>query len=141
MYFFEDHTADIMIVVKSESLLNFFNDILLALWEIFINKNPEITEESCEKVVIEKNYKIEFSIGFENDEELIYNFLSKYVFFSEVNKFVMKKIESVDIRKDSAYFKAGGIILKKIVSYIKAPTYHNFEVDLKNYFFRGVLDV
>lgn len=139
-YYFEDHTADIMIVVDSNSLLNFFNDLLEALWQIFLSKNED--QDFIEK-------KIEFQINFDNNEELVFNFLSKYVYLFEVERFVMREVEKVEIVQKNALFLVKGFWVRKIVSFIKAPTYHNFEVDFRRslpsgngyYRCRVVLDV
>lgn len=138
MYYFEDHTADIMITVKSKDLIEFFNDILAALSEIFDSKN---WDDFFHDNVINESYEMEFEVNFENEDELVYNFLSKYIFFVDVYRFVMRKVIEIKIKEGVAIFKVQGMILKKVVSYIKAPTYHNFEVDLQNYYFKGVLDV
>ncbi|MFN4220445.1 MAG: archease [bacterium] len=146
MYYFEDHTADIMITVESQNLTEFFNDILAALWEIFNSKNFDeifdgISNKNFDDNILNKNHEMEFEINFENEDELVYNFLSKYVFFIDANRFVMKEVLEVILKENIAIFKVKGMVLKKVVSYIKAPTYHNFEVDLQNYYFRGVIDV
>ncbi len=134
-YYFEDHTADIMIVIESNSLLSFFNDLLEALWQIFLSKNEDQKQDFVEK-------KMEFQINFDNNEELVFNFLSKYVYLLEVERFVMKEVEKVEIFQKNALFLVKGFWVKKIVSFIKAPTYHNFEVDFDGYYkCRVVLDV
>ncbi|MCS7165480.1 MAG: archease [Candidatus Calescibacterium sp.] len=136
-YIFEDHTADIMIVIKSESLLDFFNDILAALWEIFLMKNEDfkLEEQSNEKETLE------FEINFEKPEELVFNFINRYIYFGEVNKKIIRLVKEIKKFENRIVFYSEVVKVGKIVSYIKSPTYHNFEVDLDKCYCRVVIDV
>lgn len=136
-YIFEDHTADIMLVVKSNNLLDFFNDILSALWEIFLLKNEECRAEK-KKSQMEP---LELKIHFENDDELVFNFINRYVYLAEVNKKIIKFVKEIRMFENLTIFYTEAIKVERIVSYIKSPTYHNFEVDLNKYFCRVIIDV
>ncbi|MCX7758594.1 MAG: archease [bacterium] len=132
-YKFEDHTADIMLSIKSDSLIGFFNDILAALWEIFVSKNDDFK--------MKRPRYFEFKLFFDNPQELVFNFINKYIYFVEVKRLIICKVKDLNIIQNTAIFVSEVIKLGKFVSYIKSPTYHNFEVDLDNYFCRVVLDV
>lgn len=132
-YYFVDHTADIMLVIKSNSAKEFFNDILNALWEIFENKNEFFIKKRKKTISLELN--------FDNFEELIFDFISKYIYFSEVKKLILKKVVDIFCSNDYCKFIMEGIIVDRVISYVKAPTYHNFEIDWNNYYCKIVLDV
>jgi len=148
MYYFEDHTADVLLVVKSSSLLEFFNDILNGLFELFDLHN--------ENKFIKRKVPLTFKIFFDSAEDLVFKFINKYVYFVDARMLVLEKILDFKMKRDSGIsfgneilfeneilFKARGLKFSTIRSYLKAPTYHNLEVnfDSNNFYCRVVLDV
>ncbi|MEN3015270.1 MAG: archease [bacterium] len=134
-YTFQDHTADVMVVIQSNSIHEFFNDLLEALWSLFTSKNEKFLKN------VEKMRKQTFTIKYQSYDELVYNFISRFIYFVEVKRKVIRLVEDLQIHQGKAIFKAKVIEIQKFVSYLKAPTYHNMEIDLDRYYGRIVLDV
>jgi len=137
MYFFEDHTADVLLIVKSVSFLDFFNDLLAGLFDLFSISNEE-------RNYTKKKY-IKFDVLYDDYEELVFNFISKYIYFVDTKRLVLEKVIYYDIGNKKIFFKSRGLVFSNIRSYIKAPTYHNLDVKMdfdSNYFYcKVVLDV
>ncbi len=120
MYEIVEHTADIGLKIKSDSLENAFREAALGMLSLMID---------IEKV--EKKFSVDVNIKADNLESLLVRFLTEILYIFEVERFVYSdlKVEIKDNSLNAELFgesynrsKHGSKLL------IKAVTYHMISV-------------
>jgi|Deesub1362B_J571_1020462.scaffolds.fasta_scaffold00070_121 SHS2 domain-containing protein len=122
-YEYFDHTADVGFIVRAESLERLFEESAEALMGIML---PLET--------IECKIHDSFSVTGDSLEDLLYDFLSEFLYLLDAENMIFKKFE-VEIDEGNPFKLFAKICGEKVdpkrhifESYVKAITYHGLEV-------------
>ncbi len=138
-YKFIDHTADVAVDLKANSL----EELFTASAEAF---KISVTDFNC----LEISDSIEIELIGNSNEELLVNFLNEINFHLTTKKWLCCKVESIKIFNDENYWELSaelsGIKLNSEIELkqeIKSVTYHQMEIVEKNntYSTRVVFDI
>ena len=137
-YRFLEHTADVKFEAEGESLEEAFSEAVYALKETIDGKIAVLEQ-------IEK--KIE--VSGKDFESLLYNFLEEFLVLLDSQNFLISKIKSIEIDKNS--FKLSAVVAGdnaekyKFTNDVKAVTYNSmfvkFDEQSKKWKLQVVLDV
>ncbi len=134
MYYFKDHTADLIIVAESNSLEELFEDLGSALISLIKGEND--LKGNCKELSL--SYKASFK------EDLIVGFLEQILFVVETKGKVPLKIKLKNVSLSKLIVEYYLLLCDgEPTSLVKAPTYHNikFETSENSYKAEVVLDV
>lgn len=124
-YQFIDHTADLGIIVKADSLDKLFKEAALSMTHIMIGEIP-----------LEKNETMELNIEGEDLADLMVNWLSEILYLFEGEKKLLTdvKIKSISPKRINAIVDLIPFDEKRheVLCEIKAVTYHQLDVCKKN---------
>ncbi|UCD00439.1 MAG: archease [Promethearchaeota archaeon] len=97
-YKFLDHTADVSVEIRGRNLEEAFEQTVYSLMET-ITPNLELISPEIERVI---------TIGAEDKEALLFDFLTEFLYLFDVDQLVFNNIEIKPIRKDQEkyYLKA-----------------------------------
>ena len=139
-YNFIDHTGDIAVEVEGDTFEELFTASAFAWQESVIDKNKINFPDKRTLNIEEQSY-----------EELLVSFLDELNFLFLTQKWIMSKIDIIEIRDNNNKIKLKGIIAgenfdnrrHKPKVEIKAVTFHQMEIKrLKNkYYTRIVFDI
>ena len=138
-YKFIDHTADVAVDLKANSLEELFT-VSAEAFKI------SVTDFNC----LEISDSIEIELIGNSNEELLVNFLNEINFHLTTKKWLCCKVESIKIFNDENYWELSaelsGIKLNSEIELkqeIKSVTYHQMEIVEKNntYSTRVVFDI
>jgi SHS2 domain-containing protein len=133
-YKFLKHTADIKFQAFGKNVEEVFENSALALKEII-----------CGKIKVKNSLKKKIKISGKDFESLLYKFLEEIIYFLEGEKFVISKIENLEVKN----FKLTAEIFgDKTANYnftnkVKAVTYNDMFVksEKKKWISQVVIDV
>ncbi len=116
-----DHTADIGIRVKGESLKDLFVNSALSLFEL--SSRRQYTRDKKHTVVC-------VSLNASNIEELYVNWLNELLSLSSVKQLIFHniKIDILDDKKLEARCTGSSMVNYKVNIEIKAATYHRLKI-------------
>jgi SHS2 domain-containing protein len=131
---FLEHTADVKFQAFGNSLEKVFENSALALKEII-----------CGKIKIKENKEVIIKVKGKDFESLLYNFLEEIIYLLDAKKFIISKINHIEIKN----FKLKAILIgDKASNYkfnngVKAITYNEMFVKHKgkNWISQVVIDV
>jgi len=124
--FVDDLTSDVMFKAYGNTLGELIENSGFALFSVMCD---------IKKVKLEKSVVIE--ISGENEEDLIYNWLSELLTQQELENMFFSKFEVLKLEKNKEYklrVKVFGQEIKNelILTVVKAVTYHKFSVEKKD---------
>lgn len=111
-----EHPADLKIKIWGNTLEDFFQNILAA---IFSATGPEITDQEA---------KIKIEIKAQDLENLVFDFLTEVIYQMDINDAVFLKINFSEINETKIVAEITGRKIKKLATEIKGITWHDFEV-------------
>lgn len=119
-----EHTADKAVEALGEDLEELFENATYGMFSL-IAEIEGLEPEAWEEVEIE---------GANSVEDMLHEFLSELLYRHEVEKKVFSRFEVLELDPEGGRLRArvGFIPLdsvrEKVFSYVKAVTYHNFEI-------------
>jgi SHS2 domain-containing protein len=122
-YKFLKHTADIKFQAFGKNVEEVFENSALALKEII-----------CGKIKVKNSLKKKIKISGKDFESLLYKFLEEIIYFLEGEKFVISKIEKIEIKnmKLTAEIFGDKTANYNFTNKVKAVTYNDMFVKSEN---------
>lgn len=127
-YTFVDHTADLAVDVRSESLSELFTATAYAWLEAITEQSNNSSDEKI------------FTLSDENLEVLLVSFISELNFYFQWKNWIMNSIQKIEVNRKHERWILNAEVLGgnfdrnkfKLKSEIKAVTYHQMEIKEKN---------
>ena len=124
--FVENLTSDVMFKSYGKNLEELVENSGFALFSVM-----------CDIEGVKPKKSVFIEISGENEEKLIYNWLSEVLTQHEIENMFFSKFEVLDLKKNNGYnlkVKAFGDEIKNelVLTVVKAVTYHKFSVEKKD---------
>jgi len=122
-YEYLPHTADVQFRAYGKTLEEAFCHAAYAFTDI-------ITDHSKVKPLVEK----QFTVSAENNEALLYDYLEYFVFFLDIDGFLLHEITSINLQNTHIHVVCQGDTQPEkyeVKAHIKAVTYQQMKVEYK----------
>ncbi|MCS7233827.1 MAG: archease [Synergistetes bacterium] len=122
---FIEHTADVGIKVRSESLEGLFKEAAFGLLNIMFSFKRN-------NFPLEEEFLIELEAG--DVEELIVMWLNELIYLFESREYAFRNVEIVELKGSSlkAKIECFKVLKEEVVCYVKAATYYNLSLHRSN---------